>query len=490
MILIFPKVKFVFKSILKSLPVFALIISSFFGSLERAFAQITITKTYTSSQTVTITDIAADYPGFDPSSEIFAVANVDLLIVGGGGGGGERGGGGGGEVKLISIDLNLGATLNISIGAGGFPNNGGQQGDGDNTGVTLNTGATTNTYIALGGGSGGRQNDGSSRNGRDSGSGGGGGTGNNQSTNGAAGGTGIGSGGGTSYVRSGGSGTASGSNRAGGGGGGAGSAGTAGTTAGVGGNGGAGRSFAQFPGLTFSAGGRGSGNNGNGTAGTGYGGFGSGGNSGVTGFAGVVIVQITYRILPVEFSKFDVTYNSESRSSKVSWETAKEWQNSHFEIERSINSAREWETIGRMEGNGYSDGPIEYNFYDFKLPVAGGNIFYRLKQVDFEGSFSYSDTKLIKIEPLPGTTHWRVFPNPTTGYSFNIELLDSSGYRDEPLTLRVISPIGQYEFIQVDEIRGIGAQVGKYFEQKTSGVYTIEIAWGAKREYQKVILKK
>lgn len=84
-----------------------LIVFSFFWSLEGVLAQTTavsVTKTYTTSGTVTITDLLADYPAFDPNSEIFAVANVDILIVGSGGGGGERGGGGGGEVKLININ--------------------------------------------------------------------------------------------------------------------------------------------------------------------------------------------------------------------------------------------------------------------------------------------------------------------------------------------------------------------------------------------------
>lgn len=355
--------------------------------------------------------------------------------------------------------------------------------------MVLNSGAFTASYIALGGGGGGRRNNGTSRNASDGGSGGGGGTGANQVRSGAAGGTGTGAGGGTSYVNLGGSGTGTTSSGAGGGGGGAGTAGTNGTSGGAGGNGGDGISVTGFTG-TFGAGGFGIGSSSNGTAGAGYGGYGSGGNAGVVGFSGVVILNIVYQILPVEISKFDVEYHPNLRSSNVSWETAKEWGNSHFEIERAVNSVKNWETIARVEGNGFSDAPVEYEYQDLKLPVAGGNIFYRLKQVDFNGDYTYSETRGIQVEPIAGSTQWSVFPNPTTGYPFNIALLDPSAYRDEQLTLRVISPIGQYEFIQVNEIQGMGTQVSSYFEGKSSGVYTLEISWGIHREYHKVILRK
>jgi hypothetical protein len=453
-----------------------------------SFAQfsrsITVTRIFDTSSTFTITDLS-DITGFDPTSEIFAVANVELLIVGGGGGGARgnsSGGGGGGQVISQTIDLNLGATLNIAIGQGGrgarqSGNNSNNGQAGGNTGVNLISGATSINYSA----------------------------------NGGQGGAGNGNAGANGNGNPGGSANGSGQNAKGGGGGGAGGPGTNGSGTGnssTGGNGGNGVNV-SITGSIYGAGGGGNGRNG-GNGGLGGGGnanpAGAGGNAspnsgsgggagsastrGGNGSNGKVIVQIVYRILPVEFSKFEVEFEEFNRVGRLSWGTSKEWENSHFEIERAVNSVKNWKTIARVEGNGYSDGPINYEYQDLKLPVAGGNIFYRLKQVDFDGEFSFSDTKSIKVEALPGTTQWRVFPNPTTGYPFSIQILDPSIYQDEPVTLRVISPTGQYEFIQLDEIQEMGTQVSNFFEQKASGVYTIEIAWGAKREYHKVILKR
>ncbi|PZX48497.1 immunoglobulin domain-containing protein, partial [Algoriphagus chordae] len=220
-------------------------------------------------------------------------------------------------------------------------------------------------------------------------------------------------------------------------------------------------------------------------------GGGAGSSGGGAGFQGVVYIRYpNYRILPVEYLYFNATYNDFQRSGDLTWATAKEWENDRFEIERSVNNVKDWEAIGEVSGAGYSDAEVKYDYSDIKLPVAGGNIFYRLKQYDFDGDFTYSDTKSIKVEALPGTTHWRVFPNPTTGHPFNIEILDPSAYHDEPITLRIISATGQFHTIQVSEMRRMGTQVSEWFSAQASGIFTIEISWGDQREYHNVILRR
>jgi hypothetical protein len=243
--------------------------------------------------------------------------------------------------------------------------------------------------------------------------------------------------------------------------------------------------------VQFYAGGSGN-NNGIGQLASTYGsGGGAGGLGGATGSQGVVYIRYpNFRILPLEFLYFNVKYNLMVRSGDLTWATAKEWENDRFEIERSVNNWKEWKAISEVDGTGYSDVEVKYDYSDMKLPVAGGMIFYRLKQYDFNGEYTYSDTKAIKVEPLPGTTRWRVFPNPTSGRPFNIEILDPSAYNDEEITIRVIATTGQFDMIKVQKIRNIGAQVSDIIEFKAAGVYTIEISWGANREYHKVILKK
>jgi hypothetical protein len=125
-----------------------------------------------------------------------------------------------------------------------------------------------------------------------------------------------------------------------------------------------------------------------------------------------------------------------------------------------------------------------------KLPLAGGTIFYRLKQLNFAGDSTFSDTKAIKVEALPGTTFWRVYPNPTSGTPFNIEWMNKMSFGDEKITLRAIAPTGQFQVFQVEDIPGMGALISDWFKTQAAGIYTLEIAWGDKREYHKVILKR
>ena len=68
-----------------------------------------------------------------------------------------------------------------------------------------------------------------------------------------------------------------------------------------------------------------------------------------------------------------------------------------FEIERSLD-ARKFETIGEIKGAGTSNGDHHYSFMD-ESPVSGMN-YYRIKQIDFDGKYSYSTTKGILYKGL------------------------------------------------------------------------------------------
>jgi hypothetical protein len=458
----------------------------------------------------------------------------EVLVVGGGGGGGfgdAAGGGGGGAViyqKYTGITMNgfpglQGAGFLVTPGGVGLRATSTTQsrnGFGSTfTGPLFShSGGTFATLDALGGGGGGSTSTNSAfRQGANGASGGGGG----------ASGTFQSSGGGGSAGYSGGNGNAESFGTSGAGGGGASSAGASGSSSGgvimnggIGGNGeertisgdaiyygagggatssgaivnlsGSGGSpYLATNGNQLYAGGSGN-NNGIGQLASTYGsGGGAGRLGGASGFQGVVYVRYpNFRILPIEFLYFNAKYNSVNRSGDLTWATAKEWENDRFEIERAVNNVKEWENLGEISGTGFSDSPVAYDFKDQKLPLAGGNIFYRLKQVDFDGDFTYSDTRAIKVEALPGTTRWRVFPNPTSGRPFNIKILDPSAYNDEEITLRVIATTGQFDTIEVVEMRNMGAQVSDLFESKAAGMYTIEISWGDHREYHKVILSR
>lgn len=453
----------------------------------------------------------------------------EVLVVGGGGGGGVRSGGGGGGGGLVH-----GRAVVEEIFPQGLPANTsfsiviGEGGDGSSNVRNRGQAGQTSSFdlggsyeIIAGGGGGGGSDDSDVR------SGGSGLPSSQASTTGFSVVNGrmlTGSDGGAGHNGNNPSGSngGDGDRHSGGGGGGAGSSGEDAPDDDRGGDGGAGLIIFDFDPRIFSAGGGGGGEDDDeedrGFGGTnlrgGNGGFdddddalagedgqspGSGGGGGGHsedvraggGSRGTVLVRYEIaRILPVEYLYFEADFNPSFRYSELTWATANEWENDRYEIERSINNTNEWEKIDQISGAGYSDSKIDYEYIDRKPPVSGGNIFYRLKQVDFSGTSSYSETRAVKVDPLPGIKQWRAYPNPTNGSTFDLAMLDRSTYRDEPITIRAISPSGQFEVIPVDDMRNIGTQMTEYFAGQASGIYTIEVAWGFQKEYHKVILTR
>jgi N-acetylneuraminic acid mutarotase len=91
---------------------------------------------------------------------------------------------------------------------------------------------------------------------------------------------------------------------------------------------------------------------------------------------------------PVELVDFNVT--AEGENALLEWTTASELNNDFFSVERS-GDGHNYATIGQIPGQGTSDEINEYRFSDGQ-PL-NGTSYYRLKQVDFDGSFSYSSVQ-------------------------------------------------------------------------------------------------
>lgn len=91
--------------------------------------------------------------------------------------------------------------------------------------------------------------------------------------------------------------------------------------------------------------------------------------------------------LPVELLYFTVKATREG--NLLAWATAKETNNQGFNIEYS-QDAMTWETLTFIKGNGNTQHEVEYNFWDKELNE--GAHYYRLQQIDFDGTTKYSNT--------------------------------------------------------------------------------------------------
>ncbi|MEM9823468.1 MAG: Ig-like domain-containing protein [Bacteroidota bacterium] len=116
--------------------------------------------------------------------------------------------------------------------------------------------------------------------------------------------------------------------------------------------------------------------------------------------------------LPVSLVRFQAV---EDRCDVVlNWQTESETNNRHFEIERS-GDARTFEKIGQIKGSGTTRDYREYKFVD---PLPRAVNYYRLKQVDHDGQYTYSDLVYVRSNCIEADHHvgiLRLFPNPVVG---------------------------------------------------------------------------
>jgi hypothetical protein len=97
-------------------------------------------------------------------------------------------------------------------------------------------------------------------------------------------------------------------------------------------------------------------------------------------------VQLTSLYVPVELVSFSA--HSSGDFIELKWKTASEANNNGFEIERKDQGSSDWEKIVFVRGNSTTSEPSFYSYID--KPNRNGNYSYRLKQIDFDGSFAYS----------------------------------------------------------------------------------------------------
>ena len=114
--------------------------------------------------------------------------------------------------------------------------------------------------------------------------------------------------------------------------------------------------------------------------------------------------------LPVEYLGWDVEAQANG-SALLNWETSSEINNDYFEIEKSFDSDfGQKEIIGQISGKGSSLDGASYSFIDNGLmqPV----VYYRLRQVDIDGSFSYSEVKTASFDQEIFGPELAIYPNP------------------------------------------------------------------------------
>ncbi|RPI69595.1 MAG: T9SS C-terminal target domain-containing protein, partial [Ignavibacteriales bacterium] len=125
----------------------------------------------------------------------------------------------------------------------------------------------------------------------------------------------------------------------------------------------------------------------------------------------------TGNILPVELVSFN--YNVSDNGVNLSWMTSSELNNSGFEVQRFSES--KWDVLSFVKGKGTTTESNSYSFIDDDL--LSGKYLYRLKQVNFNGTFEYSKTLEVDYQKAVSYNLYQNYPNPfnpSTKITFSI----------------------------------------------------------------------
>lgn len=186
--------------------------------------------------------------------------------------------------------------------------------------------------------------------------------------------------------------------------------------------------------------------------------------------------------LPVELTSFKSLV--EKDKVKLTWSTATEVNNLGFDIERKCEN-NEWKKIGFVQGHGNSNSPKNYTYTD--QPIGGINFKYRLKQIDFDGTYEYSPEVEAKLDEVKQFVLEQNYPNPfnpTTTIRFSLPV-------SAEVTINVFNLLGEKVAELVNNNLNAGYHEISFDGSKlTSGIYFYQLRAGEFKATKKFIIAK
>lgn len=174
--------------------------------------------------------------------------------------------------------------------------------------------------------------------------------------------------------------------------------------------------------------------------------------------------------MPVTLIRFDAA-KSES-AVQLTWATSSETNSAHFDIERSAD-ARIWNAIGKISAGEFTNTLSEYNFAD--LSPARGTNYYRLKMVDMDETYSYSQIRSVSLQGAAV----RIYPNPV---SDRLIIEDAQMEEMQQLTLYNVS--GQAVYTKKDVTKNSIEMSGL-----PKGVYILTIIYKSGVKMSRTVVK-
>ena len=176
--------------------------------------------------------------------------------------------------------------------------------------------------------------------------------------------------------------------------------------------------------------------------------------------------------LPITLDEFNAALNSSD--VVLTWKTLSEVNNDYFEVLRSDDGSL-FASVAKVKGRGTSSVGNSYTFTDVNPAATGKYLYYRLKQVDNDGTASYSSIEKIELPNL--ATAISIYPNPVSN-AINI-----NGGINKSFTLRLSDINGREVF---GKVQGVG--VAQFdISYLPAGTYIAELQFGTEKVSKKIV---
>lgn len=184
-------------------------------------------------------------------------------------------------------------------------------------------------------------------------------------------------------------------------------------------------------------------------------------------------------VLPITLVSFDADYVPVNNTVALNWSTASETNNKYFTIEKQT-SGDNWQTVANIDGAGNSSQTRYYKAID-ENPYPGVS-YYRLKQTDYDGNFTYSDVKTVSV---PEYNFVSIYPNPVRD---NMDL-NYNSLSNGTVSIRIFSISGK-EAMPSNNSKNVQTGMNVISintSELGSGMYILEVINDSQTYYKKFI---
>lgn len=175
--------------------------------------------------------------------------------------------------------------------------------------------------------------------------------------------------------------------------------------------------------------------------------------------------------LPVTLVSFTAAA-APNRAVRLDWQTASEVNNDYFEVQRSLDG-QQFTALSQVKGHGTPGQASAYSFTD-AAPGDAATCYYRLRQVDLDGSFSFGPVRAVGLAPGSSLVQLAVAPNPTTTGNLRVQA-QYAGTTPAPAVLTVRNLLGQPLLKQAVVVQP-GANVFTPSAALAPGVYWLSLS--------------